>query len=129
MKLRNKNKFKTATAILSILCVIMLAVVLEGKETGKELGYKDSKTPQQLCEDITGTPAWVTSDGSQLIVFSYGYKGATHPDGGNLVDFLIENEVYMLYSPGCGWCEKQIEAFGNDCGRYNKLGYAIDCSK
>lgn len=130
MKLHNKNKWKTATTILSIACIVMLAIIIEGDERDKEFTYQENKTPKELCANITGTPAWVASDGiQQNVIISYGYKGNTHPDGGNLVDFLIENKVYMLYNPGCGWCEKQIESFGSDWNRYVNGGLAINCAE
>ena len=130
MELHNKNKWKTAIAIISIACVIMFAIVLEGYEKNKEFNYQEYKTPEELCLDITGTPAWVASDGvQQNIIIAYGYKGNITKDGGNLVDFLINNKIYMLYNSECGWCEKQIEDFGEDWNRYLNKGLTINCKE
>ena len=130
MKLKNENKWKTATAIISIICIIMLAIILEGNERTKEFTYQIDKTPKELCAEITGTPAWVANDGVQgNAIISYGYKGNVTEEGELLVDFLIANKVYMLYSPNCGWCEKQMQDLGSDWKRYVEVGLAINCAE
>jgi len=129
MKLKNENKWKTATTILSIVCVIMLAIVIEGHERNKEFNYYEEKTPEELCLEIEGTPAWIINENEEYRIFSYGYKGNEPPDGTNLVDFLIESKIYMLYSSNCGWCKKQIEDLGEDWIKYKNAGLTIDCSK
>ena len=130
MKLKNKNKWKSATAIISILCVIMLAIYIDGIQRDKEFDYQEDKTPKELCLDATGTPAWVIGDGHNgNVILGYGYKGNLTEDGTNLVDFLINNQIYFLYTTRCGWCQKQVQDFGEDWIRYFDSGLTINCAE
>ena len=81
---------------------------------------------EQLCYNILGTPAW--GDSSGKIVFS-GYSDFGNFSSSEIVDNLIENQIYFLYNPNCGWCKKQIEYFGNTWNKYLESGLVVDCTQ
>jgi len=113
-----KKQKQMIIIILLVLCIMILAIIdyRKGEEVIK-------KTPEELCSDIEATPAWVHENN----IVNYGYKGNVDQDGNSLIEFLIENKIYMLYSSECGWCKKQIEDFGEDWGRYVEAGLTINC--
>ena len=107
-----------------VIFLILLIILLiwnpfggNNKESEEENG--ESLTLQEeMCASIMGTPAWADSEG---VIINYGYNETY------LVENLIEDKIYFLYHPGCGWCHKQIEYFGESWQEYVDSGYTIDC--
>ena len=110
------NGWKKLSILLMIVILILIGDLFYSS-------YKDGEKlkTENLCEVINGTPAWV-KDG---VVFSYGYKEYTE----GIVNDLIQEKVYFLYSSQCGWCKKQIEDFGEDWQKYVDSELTIDCYK
>ena len=120
--------WKAAAVLFAVLFVISLFTGGFGIG-GKTIGDKTitggtteeySSLEEKMCSSISGTPAWADSKG---VIINYGYNETS------FVEDLIENKIYFLYNPGCGWCQKQITYFGEAWQKYIDSGYAVDCSK
>ncbi len=79
-------------------------------------------TPKEMCERAEVVPSWM-SEGQ---VINKGYKGKP---GEGVIDSLIQEEVYFIYSSECSYCQKQIEDFGEEWLKYKDAGLTVDCSK
>lgn len=78
---------------------------------------------EELCRKVTSVPTWIV-DGE---IDDVGYKVFQNDFIDEIVDRLIENEIYFMYSSNCGYCHKQIEDFGDEWQRYVDSGLTIDC--
>jgi len=76
-----------------------------------------------VCSIIKSTPSWVKKEG----VIDEGYTNFNGADPKEIVDLLIDTEVYLVYNEDCGWCDNQIAYFESEWERYVKSGYTIDC--
>ncbi len=116
--------WKAAAVIFAVLFIISLVWNPFGKEstggviTGDTTGGEYT-LQEQMCSSISGTPAWADSEGA---IIDYGYKETRS------VDDLIEDKMYFVYNPSCGWCQKQITFFGEEWQKYIDSGYTVDCS-
>ena len=104
---RGWKKAAICFAILFFISVIYLT--LAGNKPYEELSN------YAACSEIKYTPAWIKDNK----LLGYGYKE-------NLTE--LPEGVLFYYKPGCYWCEKQIENFGDSWEKYKKRGLAIDCS-
>jgi len=120
--IKKDTLWKAAAALFAVLFVISLftggfgiggKVVADGKGTG------ETTLQQKMCASIRGTPSWADAEGN---IIASGYRETYS------VDDLIEDKIYYLYNPGCGWCQKQIEYFGEAWQKYIDSGYTVDCS-
>jgi len=116
-KLRD-NPWKAATFFLGI---VLIFLILEGfYSANKENNNLTSL--EILCNKATVTPSWFNwrgeSLGSGVIVVK-----------NNTIDDLISERIYFVYSLNCGWCQKQIELFGDKWKEYEESDFTRDCSK
>jgi len=79
-----------------------------------------------LCSKIQGTPAWADKDGN---ILSQGYTDFGLNKSTGVVDKLILDEITFIYKTGCGWCDMEIEFFGEDWNKYKDSGLTIDCAE
>lgn len=125
IKGKSKIKKNRVWNVIVILLVIGLLVVIiwnpfkKGNDVTGEEG-EHATLEGKMCSSIRGTPAWADSEGN---IIDYGYKETY------VTDDLIKDKIYFLYNPGCGWCHKQIEYFGEEWQKYVDSGYTIDCKE
>jgi len=118
LTIKKDTLWKIGTIVFAVLFVIALFwSPFRGEATGEVITGDTLK--EQMCSSIRGTPAWVDSEG----VIEYGYKETY------LVEDLIKDKIYFLYNPGCGWCHKQIEYFGEEWQKYVDSGYTVNCKE
>jgi len=109
--------------VIIILVILVLILFIwnpffgNDKESTEGINGENA-TLEEMCSSIKGTPAWADSKG---VVLYYGYNETY------LVEDLIEDKIYFLYNPGCGWCHKQIEYFGESWQEYVDSNYTVDC--
>ena len=118
-KLR-KNPWIMSTFVLSIVLIILLVQNVSNNPP-RDFNVFNSK---EACSKISGTPAWVSTNGN---ILDYGYK-PFKDDPDYIVDQLIQNKVYFLYNLNCGYCDAQIKYFSLSWIKYMDSGFAIDCS-
>jgi len=114
--LKKINPFIISTIILFCVCVVLIIPQFQ-KE--KEMSFE-----AKMCSSITATPSWADSEGN--ILFSGYFENENMSI--NLVDTLIKDKIYFLYSPTCSWCKKQIEYFGTEWIKYEESGLTINCA-
>ncbi|RLG10588.1 hypothetical protein DRN69_08815 [Candidatus Pacearchaeota archaeon] len=109
LKKLRENPYIATTIVLIIFILILFGNYL--------INYsKEDKTECNLCNIISGTPAWIVNGK----ILGYGYKG-------NLsVDDLINHKVEFYYRKSCGFCRMQIEHF-DDWEKYKQSGLTNEC--
>ena len=115
LKIKKNTGWKIAAVLFAVLLIISLLLFSFKKDNTEE---RNMTLKEKMCSSIKGTPAWADSEGN---ILTYGYKETL------LVDDLIKDEIYFLYQPGCGWCHKQIEYFGEEWQEYVDSDYTVDC--
>ncbi|MBA7601811.1 hypothetical protein ES703_08893 [subsurface metagenome] len=118
LTIKKDTLWKIGTIVFAVLFIISLVWNPFGRGTG-EVITGETTLQEQMCSSIRGTPSWADSEG---IIIASGYRETYS------VDDLIEDKIYYLYHPGCGWCQKQITFFGEDWQKYIDSGYTVDCS-
>ncbi len=121
LTIKKDTIWKVAAVVFAVLFVISLftgGFGIGGKVVADGNGG-EATLKQEMCASIRGTPAWADSEGN---ILDYGYKETY------TVDDLIQDKMYFLYHPGCGWCQKQIEFFSEDWQKYIDSGYTVDCN-
>jgi len=111
-------------SVVFVLCIVFLLIAFyniyqEVKET------KRFNSLEGMCERIKITPSWMNSRGTLV---GEGFQIF----GGNMtgiVDMLIDEPVYFLYSSSCPACLNQITLFGDDWKKYEESNLTIDCLK
>jgi len=114
--------WKAAAGIFAVLFIISLVWNPFGRGTGEVITEDTTgevTLQEKMCSSIRGTPSWADSEG---VIIDSGYRETYS------VDDLIEDKIYYLYNPGCGWCQKQITFFGEEWQKYIDSGYTVDCS-
>jgi len=122
LTIKKDTLWKIGTIVFAVLFIISLFWSPFGRGTGEVITEEDTgetTLQEQMCSSIPGTPSWADSEG---IIIASGYRETYS------VDDLIEDKIYYLYHPGCGWCQKQITFFGEDWQKYIDSGYTVDCS-
>jgi len=120
--IKKDTLWKAAAVLFAVLFIISLftgGFGIGGKAVADGEGTGDATLQEQMCSSIRGTPSWADSEG---IIISSGYRETYS------VEDLIENKIYFLYNPSCGWCQKQIEYFGEAWQKYVDSGYTVDCN-
>ncbi len=121
--IKKNTLWKVTAGIFAVLFIIVLIWNPFGGGTGEvitgDTTGEDSTLEEIMCASIRGTPAWGDSEG---VITDYGYRETYS------VEDLIENKVYFIYNPSCGWCQKQITYFGEEWQKYIDSGYTVDCS-
>lgn len=115
---RKLNGWVLSTLILGIVCLVLVVALFSNK-------VNPIPIEKVLCSKIQGTPSWGNENGD--IVFQ-GYTNFGDQSW-NVVDTLIEDKIYFLYSSGCSWCQEQIKYFGVGWDKYVESKLTIDCSK
>ncbi len=77
----------------------------------------------KVCATIKATPSWVNKQG----VIDIGYTNFNNTNPKEIVDLLINAEIYLAYHSDCGACKSQIAYFNSEWERYVNSGYTIDC--
>jgi len=116
-KLR-ENPWMRATFVLGtfLIFLIVYGFISENNE------INNLTSLETLCGKTTATPSWFNWRGESMGV------GMIMGEN-NTVDNLIKEKIYFVYNSNCGWCQKQIELFGNNWEKYQKSGFTRDCSK
>jgi len=121
-----ENPWILATLVLGI-AVLLLTVwgFVDADRTVDKL-----TSPEALCSKTTGTPAWFNWRGDLIEI---GYKQMVlegRNDSQGIINNLIEQKVYFVYSSNCGYCLKQIEWFGEEqWEQYQDSGFTINCAE
>jgi len=123
MKEKKFNPWKRATFVLGALVLIFGTIWIN--DIYKEIDRLEYlTTPESMCSRIKGTPSWADYRGA-ILGSGVQYFNNTL----EATNILINESVYLLYSPGCYYCQIQITMFGEDWERYKESGLAIDCSE
>lgn len=112
------NPWILSTFVLGILCLIFLvdAFVPDIPESI----FEDNIS---ICSKIEGTPAWIINDE----IVGYGFTTFNDSLPSQVVDKLIEDEMYFIYRDNCSWCQLQIEYFNESWYKYVNSGLTIRC--
>ena len=81
------------------------------------------KINKSVCSQIRAVPSWM----DELGQVQEGITNFNNETPSMVVDKLIENQIYLVYSEGCGACKRQIEYFGDSWERYVESGLTINC--
>ena len=136
-KIKEENPWKTATLVLGLLCVILLAQGIHQDGLNEINNLNSTEMNESLvCQLIQGTPSWVSNNGT---ILTAGYKEfptvVQDEQGLNYTinpvkDYLIKEKIHLYYATGCGWCAKQIEWFGEDNWKaYQEANLTHDCAE
>ena len=117
MTTKQKNKWKERTIALIMVCLVIIGIFIF--QTINEI-----PTDLKLCQAVEGVPAFISVINKEVI-FS-GYHGIPEP---GVIDALINEEIAFVYSTGCPYCAKQIEAFGDEWIKYQEAGLTVDCAR
>ena len=79
-------------------------------------------TPQEVCPQIRAVPSWIRNN--EIVE---GYTEFNNETPYNIVDNLIKNKVYFVWSSTCIVCARQKELFGDEWQKYVESGYTIQC--
>ncbi|MBU2395714.1 MAG: hypothetical protein KKH70_20460, partial [Gammaproteobacteria bacterium] len=79
-------------------------------------------TSTDICPQIRVVPSWIKEN--EVIE---GYTNFNNETPSKIVDSLILNKIYFVYSSTCPVCTNQKELFGNEFQRYVDSGYTIQC--
>jgi len=112
---------KWKNIIITFALLIFVAAVI----TFKIIDYNNNEK-EHLCAKIEATPSWTDFDGNLIMT---GYIPINESDMEEFVDVLILDQIRFMYSLSCGWCNKQIQDFGDSWKRYEKSRLPIDCKK
>lgn len=119
----SKTKWLILSAVLLIIVCVAGYLFYEYKYLPVEI-QNNLSFGASVCSKISGTPAWASQNGS---IIGVGYI----PFGNNskvvVKDNLIPNNIYFIYSPGCGYCALQVQEFGESWEDYVRSGLTIDC--
>ena len=135
------NVWKVATILLGCLCVILFGqgIYQDNQQNNLTMEYLEnydgiSQNEILICQSIQGTPSWVSNDGK---VLGSGYKEFPSVIQDNIgqnysinpvTEYLIKERIHFYYATGCGWCDKQIEWFGEDnWNAYQESNLTHDC--
>ena len=113
-----ENIWKTGTIVLGIVSLILVAFFIYQAYNDKKIATDEFT----ICNKITGTPSWVDDSGT---IIQSGYL-----DLNSLAvkEGLIPDRIHFYYSSYCGWCQKQIQNFGEDNWKlYQESGLTHDC--
>ncbi len=124
MKDKEINMWKISTITLAILVVILLGnSIYEDYLFNKNLPLENRQVSfgERVCSMIESTPAW--SNGTDV---SYGYQSFGNQSL-QVVSDLINQEIYFIYNPDCGYCQQQIKYYVTDWQVYKDSGYTINC--
>jgi len=124
-KLRG-NPWMGSTLALGLIIFIFLGYVIyiqidSGILTNNKI-IKGNLTAEEVCPQIKVVPSWIS--GNQL---AEGFSNFNNETPKNIIDSLINNKIYFVYSSTCPVCEKQKELFGSELQRYIDSGYTIKC--
>lgn len=124
-KLR-ENPWIGSTFILGLIILIFLGYVIytqidSGILTNNKI-IKGNLTAEEVCPQIKVVPSWIK--GNEIIE---GFSNFNNETPKNIIDGLINNQIYFVYSSTCPVCEKQKELFGDELKRYIDSGYTIQC--
>jgi len=118
-KLR-ENPWMMGTIVMGVF--VLLCIANSFITINKEID--DFTSVITLCEKASVTPSWANEKGG---IIAEGYNSFGNQSW-NVVDELIEQKIYFIYSSNCGWCKKQIEYFGTTWEKYVESGLTIKCS-
>lgn len=113
--------------------VLLAAIILMGiffyYQATKEVEVPQPKDIKvHFCEILQGTPSWGNFQGE---IFDRGYKdfhAMANKSYDVVNEVLIPDQIFFIYHPDCGWCQKQIEEFGDNWEDYVNSGLTVDCS-
>jgi len=117
-KTKKGINWKEGTIVLSIVCVILFIILFVKTD------IQADKLKVELCQATTGVPAYVSIINKEVLFT--GYHGVPEP---GVINELISRNIAFVYSSGCPYCAKQIEAFGEEWIKYQESGLTVDCSK
>ena len=124
-KQEQRNPWKVATIFLAGLCVFLFVMQFQSQKVFNEV---------EVCQSIRGTPAWISDDGSILLEGYKEFPSVVSDNNGQnysinpVTEYLIKEKIHFVYATGCGWCDKQIEWFGEDnWNAYQEANLTHDC--
>ena len=79
-------------------------------------------TPNEVCPQIKAVPSWIR--GNEIME---GYTNFNDESSSDIIDNLIKNNIYFVWSSTCSVCAKQKLLFGDDWQKYMDSGYTIKC--
>ena len=113
------NPWIVSTLVLGIFCLIFIigSIPLDIEKLTKV------QVNSSICSQIRATPSWIDEKGK----ITEGYMEFNNQSPSYVVDRLIEENIYFIRRAGCGWCEKQIQWFGDSWIKYYDSGLTINC--
>ena len=126
-KIENKKSKKIyLIAIISLLLIVGGGIsynYLINPQNDEGVFINNESFEKKVCTTIKATPSWVNEQG----IIDVGYTNFNNANPKEIVDLLINAEIYLAYHSDCGACKSQIIYFNSEWERYVKSGYTIDC--
>jgi len=124
-KLR-ENPWIISTFVLGILVLMLLVLNINENLRPDEIIPINNETKmltsQEICPQIRAVPSWIRNN--EILE---GYTEFNDESPSNIIDNLIKNKVYFVWSSTCTVCARQKLLFGNEWQRYIDSGYTIQC--
>jgi len=109
-----RNPWVVSTFVLGILCLILLVGMFV---------QENSETKNDICSQISATPSWIKDN--QLI--GRGFTTFNNSNPNLILEQLINDNVFLVYSNSCSACKMQIQYFGDSWNKYVDSGLTIKC--
>jgi len=114
-------------ATLFLVFIISLMLIPQLIEMKNEINPIPINNFDDVCKQITGTPTWINFENGAIqsgYIDFFAIKNMSYDVVNNE---LIPNKIHFYYATGCGWCERQIELFGDTWKDYVDSGLTHDC--
>ena len=121
-----ENPYILATFILGVLVLILITYNF----FQADMEVKALTSPEELCDKAQVTPSWFNWIGDLV---DTGYKpipeNVSLDEINKMVDKLINDKIYFVYSSQCGACKQQIEDFREAWIEYQDSGFTVNCAE
>ena len=114
-KKMRENPWIVSTFVLGIVSLILLI--------GMFIPESDNPINEDICSQISAIPSWIKDN--QLI--GKGFNNFNNSDPNLILEQLIKDNVYLIYSSSCSACKMQINYFGDSWDKYKDSGLTIEC--
>jgi hypothetical protein len=126
MNLKNEKVYENIF-ILFLFISLITFLYFEmnfGKQEGPlNVGINSTEFRYFICSQVQVVPTWMYENGT---IWNMGYQ-VFEEDPIIVIDFLISNKIYFIHSSQCGYCNKQIQDFGDSFIKYKESGFTINC--
>lgn len=123
-----KSPWRKAFFVVGFIFLISAVFMLAGKQNPLN-PQPDSSIDysKAICSQIKGTPAWMQN--GEIIGYGYGFPENYAQQSFNDVvnDYLIPNQITMVWDEKCIHCLNEIKRFGDSWQDYQDSGFTIEC--